>query len=135
MELKNKKGEVYYTVKYLEEKNIAYSNWKATFLTVEQVKEGALLGLQVIKDNAAVGLINDNRELEGSWDGANDWIAEFWMPQAIEAGLKKFAHILAADLFAQLSAEFMEDNQDDITSEFQLKMFDNYEDAEKWVLS
>lgn len=134
MELKNKYNEVFYAVKYLEDKNIVYSNWTADFLSVDDVKKGALLGLKFIKDNNAFGLINDNRELEGAWDEANDWIAEVWMPQAIEAGLKKFAHILSENLFAQLSAEFMGDNNSRKEDEFALKMFDNYEDAEKWVL-
>lgn len=130
MEVKN-----YINIKHVNDKNLIYANWKATYLTIEEVKEGTLLVLEAIKEYKTSWLVNDNRELSGSWDGANDWIVEVWMPQAIEAGLQKFAHIIAKDLYAQLSAEFMEDNTEKIEGGFELKMFDNYDDAENWLLN
>jgi hypothetical protein len=40
------------------------------------------------------------QKLEGSWDQANDWIAEVWMPQAIKAGFtaSSFSHRISATL-------------------------------------
>lgn len=133
-QLQNEKQEVYIEVEYLETEKILYSNWIGSYLSLEQVKQGCLLVLEEIKEHKCLLLLNDNRQLEGTWDEANEWIANEWMPQAIQAGLMKFAHILPEDLFAQLSAEFMEDNAKKVEGVFQLRMFNNQEDAEKWLL-
>lgn len=109
-ELKTRDDKLFITCEYLQDKNYLYSNWIGSYLPVEDVKNGTLLVLEMIKEYSATTLINDNRELEGVWDEANEFIEKIWMPQAIDAGLKKFAHILSPNLYAQLSAEFMEDN-------------------------
>ncbi len=137
-ELKDQKGEVYYSVEYLPEHHILFSEWFGSYLLVEEVKEGALLGLEKMKEYQVTKLLNDNTNLEGTWDEANDWIAQEWMPKAIEAGLMKFAHILAPDIFGQLAAEFMGDNAKKLEEEtknvFQMRMFGDLESAKKWLL-
>lgn len=133
-QLKDEQQIVFFEVEYLEDKKFLYTNWIGSYLSVEQVQQGSLLALEVIKEHQSPLLLNDNRQLEGAWDDSNEWLASEWMPQAIQAGLMKFAHILPKDLFAQLSAEFMEDNAKKIEGIFQLKMFNNQEDAEKWLL-
>lgn len=133
-QLTDEQQKVFYEIEYLKNTKILYSNWIGSYLSVEQVKQGCLLGLDKIKEHKCSLLLNDNRQLEGVWDEANDWIATEWMPQAIQAGLMQFAHILPQDLFAQLSAEFMEENAKKVENIFQLKMFNNREDAEKWLL-
>jgi hypothetical protein len=121
-------------IEHWSDKNLLYSNWIGSYLSVEQVKAGALLGLEKIKEMKVAQLLNDNRQLEGVWNQANDWVASYWMPEAIKAGLRKFAHIIPQELYAQLSAELMEDNAAKQEGEFQLKLFDNQEDAEEWLL-
>ncbi len=138
--LKDEKGNIFYTAEYFPEKEIVYSEWFGSYLSVAQVKEGALLGLEKIKEHQATKILNDNTGLEGTWDEANDWIAQEWMPKAIEAGLLQFAHVLAKDMFGQLAAEFMQDNAEKINAEkkqneFQLCMFEDIESAEKWLLA
>lgn len=133
-QLQNKEQEVFYEVEYLQNQGFLYSNWIGSYLSFEQIKQGCLLGLDKVKEHKCPLLLNDNRQLEGTWDEANEWIATEWMPQAIQAGLMKFAHILPEDIYAQLSAEFMEDNAKEVENVFQLKMFNNQEDAEKWLL-
>lgn len=132
-ELKSETNEPYIICEYFQDKQYLYSNWIGSYLPVEKIKQGTLLVLEMIKEHSATKLINDNRELEGVWDEANEFIEKVWMPQAIEAGLKRFAHILSPNLYAQLSAEFMEDNAKKIENIFALKMFGDFESAEKWV--
>ncbi|TAE49067.1 MAG: hypothetical protein EAZ06_09440 [Cytophagales bacterium] len=133
-QLKDEKQKVFIEVEYLEDKKILYSNWIGSYLTVEQVKQGGLLMLTQTQQYNCLLLLNDNRQVEGAWDEANDWIASEWIPQMTQAGLMKMAHILSQDLFAQLSAEFFEDNAKKAENVFQLKMFNNEEDGEKWLL-
>lgn len=133
-ELKNENQEVFYEVEFWADRNIIYSNWKGDFLDVDKVKQGALLGLEKIEEHKTPIFLNDNRELKGAWDGANDWIANEWIPKAIVAGLKKFAHIVPEDIYAQLSAEFMKDNTEEVKDTFQMMIFEDEEKAIAWLL-
>lgn len=133
-QLKNEQQEIFFEMEYWEEKKILYCNWIGSYLSVEQVQEGALSSLDVITQYKCTNILNDNRQLEGVWDEANEWIANEWTPQAIAVGLRKFAHILSNDLFAQLSAEFLEDNNQSVKDIFHIRLFNNQEEAEKWLM-
>ncbi|MFP4088972.1 MAG: hypothetical protein ACLFUB_12975 [Cyclobacteriaceae bacterium] len=73
--------------------------------------------------------MNDNSQLSGSWDEANDWIAQNWMPRALAAGLKKFAHITSLDVFGALSAEELLTKAGD----FEMRIFSDRKEAEAWL--
>ncbi len=133
-ELKDQEGNVFFTLEYLEDKGIFYAAWFGSYLSVEQVKQGALLFLDEISSHPTSKLMNDNRQLEGVWDEANEWLATEWMPAVIVKGLKKFAHIYSPDLYARLSAEFMQDNSRQFPEGFDILLFDNQEDAEEWLM-
>ncbi len=49
-------------------------------------------------------ILNDNTQVVGSWNHSTHWAAHEWFPKMIELGLKKFAWVLAIDVFAQVSA-------------------------------
>lgn len=134
-ELKDEDGEVFYKVYYKPEEKTVCSHWYGDYLGVENVKKGALLGLSVFKNHPeSKVLLNDNSELRGVWDDANEWIANEWIPAAIEAGLLRFAHIISKEMFAQLSAEMMADNaKERSTDSFEMKLFDNFEEARAWL--
>lgn len=132
-EVKDENQHVFVRIEHWKEKNTTYANWMGADLTVEEIKEGAMAILEQLTENQTSFVINDNREVTGVWDEVNDWIANEWMPRAIGAGMRKFAHILSNDLFAQLSAEFMEDNSKEIEGDFQLRTFGNLDEAEKWL--
>jgi hypothetical protein len=125
--------QVFIEVSWLEDKKIIHANWIGSYLSVDQVKQGGFLILEEIKNHQCVWLMTDNRQLEGVWDEANDWIANEWIPQAVEAGLLKLGHILSGDLYAQLSAEFMDDNVQKMENTFQFKMFNSQDAAEHWL--
>lgn len=130
IELKNQKDQVFYTAEYEAENEWIYSNWFG-YLDVEEVKAGANAGLALLIQAHTSKFLNDNRQLEGSWDDANEWIAQDWMPRALQAGLKKFAHVVSPDIYAALSAEEMESN----VLDFEMKIFEDFEAAKVWLSS
>ncbi len=130
--VKNQKGEAIVEIQYVPEQKLLRANWTGAYLSLEEVQKGALTALDYLKRYNAPYLFNDNRELEGAWDEANDWIAQVWMPQAIAAGMKKFAHILAQDLYGQLSAEFLEENSRKV-GDFQMRLFGDEQEALAWL--
>lgn len=108
-EFKNEQGHVYFELGYDPTTNWGLTNWIG-YLPVEYIKTGAEAMIDLIKKHNIKNWLDDNREIEGAWDEANDWIASSWMPRAIEAGLRKFAIIVPDDIFSQVSSDFMADN-------------------------
>ncbi|WP_338790010.1 hypothetical protein V9L05_05040 [Bernardetia sp. Wsw4-3y2] len=135
IELKDETQTVFFQIEHLSDKNIIQTTWIADGITVDQIKDGAMIMLEQLKKNNTSLILNDNRKITGAWDEANEWIANEWMPKAIEIGVRKFAHIISDDIFDQLSAEFMQDNSKKVEGEFQMRLFDNLEEAEEWLLA
>ncbi len=129
-ELKNAQGKIFYTVEYDPDHRWVYANWIG-FVTVENVKAGCEAGLQMMKEARCTNLLNDNRELTGPWRDANDWIEQDWMPRALQAGFKNFAHITSPNVFAEYSVKDLETRVEAV--DFTLKVFKGAEEARKWL--
>jgi hypothetical protein len=130
-EFQNDEGEVFLELGYDPQLNWGLTNWIG-FLTTKDVQLGTKAMLELIKEHNIENWLNDNRQAEGSWDGVNDWLAEWWIPRIIEAGLIKYSVIVPKDLYAQLSTELMADNAESVG----LKMinWDKEEDARAWLM-
>ena len=129
-ELKNALGQVYYTAEYDEVNQWLYSNWTG-YVTTAEVKQACETVLETIVKRKVTRLLNDNSALEGSWDEANEWIAQSWMPRALAGGLKRFAHVASPDVFGALSAEAMSTRVPEVG--FELRIFGNRSQAQNWL--
>lgn len=83
----------------------------------------------LISKNASC-VLNDNRQITGTWVLASRWVAEEWFPQIIAAGLKKFAWIESpVSTLSVVSAKRSADkNQAGI-----IRLFKDESEAEKWL--
>lgn len=134
VQVKNNLGRVYYETYVETDGNFIMSDWIG-YVTVDEVKKAANAGLDLfLKQNGACKkMLNSNEKLEGSWDEANDWIANDWMPRALGGGLKFFAHVVSPDVFAQMSSENMEQNFQE--AGFTMRTFGSTQDAIHWLKS
>jgi hypothetical protein len=132
--VQNALGNVYYEASYDVAKNYILSDWTG-FVTVDEVKKAADAGLDVFLSlqGTCTKMLNSNEKLQGSWDEANEWIANNWMPRALQGGLKYFAHVVSPDVFAQLAAETLEQNFKE--AGFTMRTFGNRKEAESWLLA
>lgn len=81
-----------------------YVDWR-NIPSVETVKSGCEEILKLLLQKRGAKVLNDNRNVSGSWSAASQWVAEDWFPRMIKAGLKKFAWIQSkASAMSQLSA-------------------------------
>ena len=126
-EVKNN-DRTYISLYYDPAKKLYYNDWVG-FVNKDQVIQGCLKGLQLVEQKNYPYMLNDNSNLTGPWAQANEWIATEWMPRAIGADLKYFAHILSPNIFAQLSAQQMEMN----ANGFHMKSFENIEAGKRWL--
>ena len=90
-----------------------YVDWKNK-PSVETVKRGCEEILKLLFQKGTSKVLNDNRNVIGSWYLASQWVSDDWFPRMMKAGLKKFAWIQSkASPMSQLSARNSEmRNQD-----------------------
>jgi PAS domain S-box-containing protein len=100
------------------------------FQDLTSVKHGCMLMLDMLRENKAEKVLNDNRNVLGTWSEASDWAGSEWLPMMEKAGLKYFAWIFSASAFSQLSAKKSIDvMQGNIVTRF----FTDVKLAEEWL--
>ena len=125
--LRDETGYEYYSVE-LNNSGWIYSRW-AGEITEEKIKQGGVTLVSFASESAFPYVINDNRELAGSWLSSVDWIEEELTPKLIEAGVKFIAHILSPDFITKFSAVELEARDLD----FQFKLCSDLDEAEEWI--
>ena len=128
-ELTNSFDKTFLTIEFDEANNWIYNNWVGV-LPTEKVIQGCQATLEFLRENPSPHMLNDNREVVGSWSKANDWIAQNWMPQALSIGLKRFAHIVSPGIFGQASAAEMITR---VGNQFEMRLFQDIEKAKAWL--
>jgi hypothetical protein len=73
-------------------------------------------------------LLNDNSQLRGPWFDSLDWLAEIWVPQAAQLGLRHVAHVLQADRHSDILPR-----QLPATLPFELQIFREVAAAREWL--
>jgi hypothetical protein len=115
-------------IEFDAEQQYVYVNWKG-FHSVESVKSGCEKLLQLLIEKKCKRVLNDNRMVSGPWLGAAEWGATDWFPRVYAAGVEKFAWIVSANIFSQMSTEATQSkNKSAVT-----KTFDDYAKAVSWL--
>ncbi|MBC7448870.1 MAG: hypothetical protein H7330_12510 [Hymenobacteraceae bacterium] len=127
--LRNAFGQPYLIITHDAENNWIYNEWRGV-LSVNSVMQGADAVLGVMRQTGCQYLLNDNCAVVGSWNQANDWIAQTWMPKALELGLRRFAHLAPAGTFVQASAEEMKKRVND---RFAMALFTTAQEGTAWL--
>ncbi|MBJ6108248.1 hypothetical protein JAO73_04450 [Hymenobacter sp. BT523] len=130
-ELINSFDKVYLTIELDDAQGWIYNNWVGV-LPTEKVIRGCQATIDFLRDCPCPQMLNDNREVIGSWSSANDWIAKNWMPQVLRLGLKRFAHVVSPGIFGQASAEEMVTR---VGTQFEMRLFQDIEMAKSWLRS
>jgi len=92
------------TVLYNKNKQRLDVNWTGfqDFITVQA---GCYKMLELIKANQVTRIMNDNREVVGTWSEASEWVGTEFFPMMEQAGVKHLAWIFSGSVFSQLSAK------------------------------
>src|SRR5688572_1491196 len=119
-ELTNSFGKVFITIEDDSRNRLINVNWSG-YLTEDNIKTGAAAYIKALADAGYKAVLNDTRQIVGSWDHSLDWVLNEWAPQAARAGVRFFAMITTPESFADSTAATFYNK---ITS-FQVKVFDN----------
>jgi hypothetical protein len=128
-EFQNSFGKTFLVTEFDQRNNWIYNDWQG-LLSLEGVIQGSLGVLDILQHTHCPYMLNDNRGVLGSWKQANEWIEKEWMPQALAAGLRYHAHMVAPGVFGQASAEDMHLRVGD---SFQMRLFEEPEEAQAWL--
>lgn len=127
--LKNNLNKVYLTLEYDSLNDWYFANWMG-YISPENVIAGAKAYLELVKARPCNYLLNNNQEVVGPWDRANDWLQEVWVPQAHDLGLRYMAHILAPSIAAALSGQ---DLHRRVNGSFEMRIFGSMEKGKNWL--
>lgn len=96
----------------------------------ESVQHGAMVMMAMLKANGCTKILNDNRELLGTWSDALEWVGKTWFPIVEKAGLRHFAWINSADILSQFSVQ---KRADMAIGDVVLQFFSEIQSAEDWI--
>jgi PAS domain S-box-containing protein len=117
------------TISYNKLKNRLDVDWHG-FQDLNSVKNGGMMMHEILSNNKAQKLLNDNTNVLGTWSEASDWAGKEWLPMMEKAGLKYFAWIFSPSAFSQLSAKKSIDvMQGNVVTRF----FTDVNVAEEWL--
>jgi hypothetical protein len=85
--------------------------------------------MRFAESNPVEGIVSDISTMKGTFVNINVFLEKEYYPHMIRHGLKCSAIVLSNDLFTKFGAQDLLKNVGD----FQLRMFDNFADAERWV--
>jgi hypothetical protein len=124
-------GDVFFTADRINGGSILYAQWFGV-QSIETVKEGADIMLQVIHETPYTKLLNSNKNVIGSWDMALDWVENTWTPLMKKAGLRYVAQVIPTSIYATLTIENLIQR---IDKNFEIRIFEEDAAAEAWLRS
>lgn len=117
------------TLQFNTDKKRIDANWRG-FQNRESVQRGCKLMLEMVIRFKCNKIVNDNREVLGTWSEASEWVGESFFPLLEKAGIEYLAWVFSTSVFSQLSAKKSVDvSVNNITTQF----FTDISDAEKWI--
>jgi len=118
------------TLSWLAEENIVCAQWKDD-VDSEPMREGLEAGLELVREKHAKKWLVDSRRL-GAIDPQDvKWVNETWMPQAVDAGLRWMAFVMAKKIVMKLTMKsfIARINDREISNAY----FEELDEARKWL--
>ncbi|ALJ01041.1 hypothetical protein [Rufibacter tibetensis] len=130
-ELKKPNGDVFLIAERAPDNSYIHAQWIG-IQTLDTVKQGGSLYIEMLEDQPCSRLLNNHKELIGPWDIAQDWIVQYWTPKVMELGLEYMGQVLASGIYGKMSFHQLHQH---IGDKFQIKMFEEVAPALEWLLT
>jgi hypothetical protein len=117
------------TIAYDYTEEWLYLDWHGN-LTDDEVMQGAIKLLELIRQERCTKVLNDNTHLTGLWAEAARWGGEVFFPQLHEAGCRHFAWVHSPERYSQLSAQLAMQHT---TAGIVFLTFQNLTTATEWL--
>lgn len=114
---------------WYDERNFMYAEWKG-YLSPFALKKRAPMLLRMQKEKACMRIINDLREVKGTWLQIIPWLIKFFFPAVKKMGVEKVALIYLPNSFGQRAML----RTLEVNNHFPAQAFTDYQTAERWLL-
>lgn len=122
-------GSIYLTFKYHPDEDWIHAQWFGR-QTLGSVMDGGLTYLEVMRRKPCAKLLNDHRELVGTFVEANEWIQTVWTPLVMAEGLRSIGQVVSPDVFGHLA---IEDLKNRIGDKLDIYLFNDLQEAKHWL--
>jgi hypothetical protein len=124
--------EPYMSIRWRAVPKILYAEWKG-YATSAEFRAALLTGVRAIKERHVVAYVSDARKAKVVMPEDEQWGREVWLPQAVAAGLKRMAIVVAPSGFAKHAYESAATQMD--AHGLSMRTFDSVASATVWAQS
>jgi hypothetical protein len=112
---------------YNETEKWLQATWRG-YVDPMEAQRGAQSYLEHASRMPSPFLLNDNSQLQGPWFESLEWLADVWIPHAMQLGLRYVAHVVQADQHHDVLTDRLNGSVP-----FELQIFQDLEDAQHWL--
>jgi hypothetical protein len=87
-------NEPWLSIHWDSERKYVHADFKG-FANSEEFRASTMKIVGAIRERGAEAMVSDNRELEGVTESDQEWLRDTWMPEAVNAGVRRIAVVLA----------------------------------------
>jgi len=116
-------------MEYNKAQQYIYVKWIG-FHNFHSIKTGCLKLLNLASEKKAKHILNNNKDIIGTWSEAIDWVAAEYFPLLQNAGITHVAWVYSPSTFSRLSADMTIAY---LKTDVQVKTFEDVDTAEKWL--
>jgi len=122
----------YLTIRWRSIPQILYAEWKG-FATSAEFRAALLTGVRAIRERHIVGYVSDARMAKLVLPEDEKWARDVWLPQAVDAGLKRMAIVTASAGLGKMAYEDAATAMD--SHGLSMRTFDSVASATTWALT
>ncbi|KAA9331253.1 SpoIIAA family protein [Adhaeribacter soli] len=111
--------------------DFVHSHWQG-FVTKKLLITGANQCLQLLAQSKTSALLVDHRSVHGTWADLGDWQENIWLPNALQAGLRKYVLVAHPGSYSVMAAEPLFSK---LHSQLEMMIFSELEEAKSWLKS
>jgi hypothetical protein len=122
----------YLSIRWRAVPKILYAEWKG-FATSAEFRAALLVGIEAIRERHVAGYVSDARKAKVVVAEDEQWARAVWLPQAVDAGLKRMAIVTASTGLAKHAFESAATQID--SHGLSMRTFDSVTSATVWAQS
>jgi hypothetical protein len=111
---------------------IAIHRWIGTVSDeeIKEVSDGHFI--EFLINNNCTKIVVDTSQLNGFFDGVNNWLAEYFIPKLLQLGVKHNVFLVSQEFYSDLA---MEDSDEEFPNRLATRIFGTEDKALKWLKS
>ena len=104
------------------------------FVSKKMLIKGGIDSLYLLAKMGCKSLLADHRKIHGTWADMSDWEINIWLPNALQAGLTKYALVAFPGSYSAMAAEnlFLHLHA---FPQLEMMIFSDVDEAKKWLNS